>query len=430
MTTDPTRENYLKGSLTVKIVIDQRQVGILQADDIVDCYFIEDIFSSCLRGKITFYDAFGLLEHGPFIGEEMITLVYGLEEEREVAFHIWKVNRIIQAAETQATTESIIECYFVDTSFYHMTVPKYSRSYESGKKATDVVEHILKKMVGWESRQINIEDSKTTLENPIALPYWNCVESINWLLSYAEGSISRSSGYLCFANTNKTWSINVYTLNWLMSNNNDLDTTDYVFESPEEETRFNKIYEWWIEGIDKSKMNVVRGSKFRGYNSSSKKLLTHEFDFTDGIEKTTILGRKALVSDISDVNSSMNLADPSLKDLKNKVYDLWVKQYSKLNLVNVIVPGNEKRYAGMQIRIRWPSNNPDQQRYQKQLEGKYLIKSITHQFHGKNRGSRNYMQKLVLIKNGYQDSASRSLYDAVKTSLTGGKRKKTELLST
>jgi len=42
MTTDPTRENYLKGSLTVKIVIDQRQVGILQADDIVDCYFIED----------------------------------------------------------------------------------------------------------------------------------------------------------------------------------------------------------------------------------------------------------------------------------------------------------------------------------------------------------------------------------------------------
>ena len=128
-TLDSLRKNRRTGVLSVKFILDQREVGVIQSQQIVECYFIEDIFSNVLRGKLTFYDTEGMHEIAPLTGHEMITLVYGIDETREISFHIWRVANVAQVSEVHSTTKNIIELYFVDSSFYNMTMPKYSRSF-------------------------------------------------------------------------------------------------------------------------------------------------------------------------------------------------------------------------------------------------------------------------------------------------------------
>lgn len=422
MVYDPKRKNPYTGTLTVKIVVDQRQVGIIDSQDIVDCYFVEDIFSFCLTGKLAFYDVYGLLERGPFTGNEMVSFVYGIEEDREIIFHIWKVN-VIQTSETNPTAENLIECYIVDSAFYKMMVTKFSRSFEAETKYTDVVKHLLQHMVGWRNKNIQMEPSKNTLPDNWVMPYWNVSQSINWLLKRAVGQESGTSGYLCYNNTYNHWSPNVRTLNWLFGEDNVIDDKDYIFEGNNPDTQ-NKIFEWWLSGIDKSTMKTVRGGKFRGFDKSSKKLIQQDWTFSSGVASTVLLGRKAILPDISDANSIQKMmGDTTLVELQNTSYNDWVKRYSLQNAMNIILLGNEKRYAGMQIQIRWPSMDQKHQKWQKQLEGKYLIKSITHSFIGRYKSNVNYMQRIVLLKNGFQNSSSQVLLNATKMNVRSRSKK-------
>lgn len=422
---DPKRANPYVGNLTVKIVVDERLVAIIDSQHIVDCFFVEDIFSFCITGKLIFVDEYGLLEKGPFTGNEMISLVYGAgEETREIIFHLWKIKNIIQAGVTNATAESVIEAVFVDSSFYGMMVPKYSRSFEAGMTYTAVVNHILRNMVGWTAGDINIEPSKNALADNWAMPYWSGAECIKWLLRRAVGFNSNTSGYLCYNNTKESWKVNCYTLNYLFGELNTIDNQDYVFEGGNEDTQ-NKIFEWGMKGIDKSAMKSVRGGKWRGYNSTQKKLVEKEWSYSSGVASTVLLGKKSIVPNISDTSSVMRQTGEATEaNVQNALYDEWVKDYSLQNLYHVIVQGNEKRYAGHQIQIRWPSVDRETELWQKQLEGRYLVKSITHSFVGKGRSNINYMQRMVLMKNAFQDSNSQRLLTATKKNLTGGVRRK------
>jgi hypothetical protein len=81
--------------------------------------------------------------------------------------------------------------------------------------------------------------------------------------------------------------------------------------------------------------------------------------------------------------------------------------------VIITVRGHERRYAGQLANIYWPSGTLKDV-YNKNLDGKYLVKSVTHYF-GMKRPT--YTQKLVLVKTGYTDSNSRNLVKASKTNI-------------
>lgn len=423
-TFDIDRKNPSIQNLSVKITIDERTGGILDSQDIQECWFIEDICSFCMYGKIVFYDNVGLVENGPLTGNEMLSFVYGVEEVREVVFHIQKVKNIVQVSNTDPTDVALIEILFTDSSYYNMTVPKYSRSFGTKTKYTNIIQHLLKNMIGWTSGSINIEESKNSIDSPWVMPYWNVSDSIKWLLKRSIGSVSRTSGYLCYNNTYNNWSPNIYTLNYLFSENNIVDDQDYVFQGGNENTQ-NKIYEWWINGVDHQSLDIVRGGKFRGFDPSQKKLIEKEYKFTDGLKDSVLMGKKSILSDISDTKASqMSLGETTEADLQSVLYHEWVRKYSLQNMLNIIVQGNEKRYAGHQITIKWRSIDKIEKQWQKQLEGKWLVKSITHNFVGKGTSNENYMQRIVLIKNAFQDSDAKSLINATKTNLTEGKRKK------
>jgi len=382
---------------------------VLNSKDIISCYFIEDIFSYSMTGKLIFHDMYGLIEHGPFTGNEQIIIAYGETDDRQVPFDIWKVSKIQQTNPTDPTAENLIELYFVDPTFELYTLKRYSRSYSDDKIITTIIKRILTKMIGLDSNNINMENSINSLNN-FTIPYWTPMETIRWLMKRAEGDKSRTSGYLCYNNTSEGFATNVHTLNYLLDTENYVESEEYVFEDIRNKS--NKILEWWVSGLDKSSTKFLRGGIWRGFDSETKSFIEKEYDYNDGITDTVLMGRKSLFSDISDTETVNILSgDSDTTTLGNIAYDGWSKRYNLQQVVNLVVRGREDRYAGQQIEVHWPST-ARVQKFNKLLKGKYLVKSITHMFSG---GSNMiYRQRMVLLKNAYSD------IDMV--SLLGGKK--------
>ena len=72
---------------SVQIIIGDQSI-ILDNENIISCFFIEDIFKHCMIGKLVFNDVYGLFELGPFTGNEQIIITYGVDYDKNVIFDI------------------------------------------------------------------------------------------------------------------------------------------------------------------------------------------------------------------------------------------------------------------------------------------------------------------------------------------------------
>ncbi|MFW6377492.1 MAG: hypothetical protein ACOCZ5_02485 [bacterium] len=54
---------------------------VLSGDEVIQLYFVEDIFSYCMTGKMIFTDTRGLFEFGPITGNETIKIHYSRGDE-------------------------------------------------------------------------------------------------------------------------------------------------------------------------------------------------------------------------------------------------------------------------------------------------------------------------------------------------------------
>jgi hypothetical protein len=107
----------------------QDQDFYIKVEDIEELYFIEDIFSYSMVGKIQFNDRFGIMEFGPVTGNEKIGIVYGVENDVEREFDVFKMSKIIPAtASRNAGTNNYLEVIFVDSMFYDLSENHYSVS--------------------------------------------------------------------------------------------------------------------------------------------------------------------------------------------------------------------------------------------------------------------------------------------------------------
>ena len=403
------KKQEFTGTFSVVISLESQDV-IIDNQDIMNCYFIEDIYSYCISGKLVFFDKYGLMEHGPFTGNEQITIVYGIEEDRQLPFDIWKLSKIQQSTITDPTSENLMELYFVDTMFELYTLKRYSKSFNGKKHTTTVINEILKNMMKIDNKRINYEESSNYITNYI-IPYWTPMEAIGWLCKRSKGSESETGGYLCYNNTKNKFNTNIYTINKLLDDKNYIDPTPYIFEGSMDKK--NKILDWSISGIDKNSTKILRGGNWRGYNSQTKSFLNLDYRYSDGIEDTILMGKKSLFNDISEETVNKYIGESDINTLENVVYSEWVKRYSLQQVVSIVVAGNEDRYVGHQIEIQWPSIKSIN--YNKMMKGKYLIKSITHMFVG--GGNLGYMQKMLLIKNAYSDIDMISLFPSTKTNI-------------
>ena len=402
---------------SVMLVLEETPV-VLENADVQELYFIEDIFKFSMVGKITFLDRFNLLELGPFTGNEQISLIYSIGDQvREIVFDIWKIGKISQAGPgMRESSENYMEIYFVDPLFAGLSTRKYSRSW-SDEKYSVIMKNILDKLASYETTELPFIVEESSNKTDFIIPYWNPITAMRWLMRRAKGKTSDTSGYLCYNSSRDLFTHNLVSMNYLLADeDNTLDRKTYIFNA-KNASEENKILEWWINSLDRNTIPRIRGGKWRGYDFQKKTLRNRKFLYSDGVDKTVMLGRQTLYPKIDDALSSNIMAgDSSNNALDNIALADWGKRYNLQFIVNLIVEGNEKRYAGSQIEIEWASQGtgitPSTTSFNDMLKGKYLIKSVTHIFSPGR--TYPYRQRLVCIKNGYHNTRSEQLLKSTK----------------
>lgn len=418
MAIDEEKQEPGKSLLSVVLRLEIGNV-ILDTKDIYNIYFIEDILSPCIGGKIQFFDKYGMVELGPFTGTESMKIFFGTEKDNyEKIFWIYKVGNIQQLADYESGSMSIIEFFFIDPMYYNLTQKKYSVAW-SNTKASDIIRNMNTNMLQNYSWDI-FENSVETLED-FYMPYWTPLEAIRWLIERSSGSVSRNSGYL-FYSTFK--GLNFVTLDNLLlktSHNDDqfkIGPTTDLYDS-------NKVLGWKISGLDTLGIKKVKGGKRLGFDSSTKTFTIAENTYASAASKHRMLGRLSLFNDISDSEAYIELdGDSSETTLNNIFYNNFVKRYCHQLTTELTVAGRSRRSCGTLVDIYWPSSKKGDYT-NKLFKGLHLIKSITHQFGARQKPT--YIQKLVLMKNAYTagDVGKKiELLKATKTNLYGESTRK------
>lgn len=369
-------------------------------------YFIEDIFSFCMTGKIVFTDYDNVMENASFWGyhDEDLIIYYGLNEEKDVSktFKIYKIDKQ-KTTHNELQKNNVYEITFVSELYFQWHFKQYSKSFGE-MLTTDIMKYIMTNMVGgefvptmFEASNERIEYFYTGLKSP--------AENFKYLMERSSGHDTGQPGYLCFENRD---GYNLVTLSMLMNGNVELmrpsndDNKSYVFYTNNPYLH-NHVKDFEVEGVDNSSMQQLSGGYRMGYDILRKKNITQRYTYKDGRKKykDNILGKFEFP--ILDPNTTgqeryLKTAENREDFIDNIYYSNWIKQYSLQRAIMLYVKGHEQRKAGGVINIIWPSAN-DNETYNKNLTGKYFVKSVVHFFY-KERNM-EYNQKLVLMKNAY-----------------------------
>lgn len=423
-TDNSTKQAYV-GTYSVIINFDNESLQ-LENRYIRELYFMEDVFTFAPTGKIAFVDNHGITERGPLTGNETVTIAYGEAKDNiEKTFTIYKMSDMSQQSFADPTTKNGVEFFFADDSLIHMNEREYSKSW-SNTNAVDIISDISQNMVGLsEDRFASIEESDTSFET-FCMPYWTPKEAITWLMKRMKSSTTQGGGYLFYGNTSNgdkmdgNTAFNLRTIESLIAQEDlmKIDNDDdgkYFFES-NDPFLFNKVLSFKISGIDRTSVKGLRGRRAFGFDPMRKKLIDTGTQHTYASlgDRTTVLGERMLFPDISDANAVHTILGERDEDVVSTMcHDEWVKRYANQQTVTIDVRGHEGRHAGGLIELVWPSNFADEV-YNKNFEGAYLIKSITHWF---TTGTPNYIQRMVLIKNGFQHSSKPTLKAANRTNM-------------
>lgn len=405
--------------MAINLVMDSATI-LIDPADIIECYFIEDIMSPAMTGKIIFNDRLGIVEYGPITGTEVIVIQYGLEETRTLPFPVQKIN-FVQSGSSQTATQSVVEMYFADPLFEYLGLRKFSRSF-GNQTISEIVAHIIKYML--KDPEIGrFEDSDTRIRN-FTIPYWTTATTLSWLGKRARSRLTDNPGFMYYNSTQEGFRANWITFDKLFhADSNHKDNDVYVMASSNELYK-NTILEWWTDGIDRFFMRDIKGGSYLGYKFNGKQFLKRDYTYTDSIGKTRIMGRKSLFRDETDPRIKFTLTGQETEgDLDSLYYSKWFRKYNMQQVVNFIVRGFENRYAGMQIEVDWPNSAQPEVASNKMMKGNYLVKSITHQFVG-GQTNLKWRQRIIALKNGYEDADHTELVKSTLINVAGEEHRK------
>jgi len=375
--------------------------------DLYQLYFIEDIYSSCMAGKIQFADPYGAFELGPITGNERITVIFGVEEDIQREFVIYKVQRVEQLSSFERGGIQVFEIFFVDGMFYNLNHKSYSRSW-TNTSISQIVRDICKYMLDDPTFGL-FEESNETLAN-FYMPGWTPREAIQWLMRRASGTSSGQAGYLFYNNIEGT---NFVTIDKLLASKV-MDSTKFTLKQEGEIYALHQILSWAYLGLDTTSVRHVRGGTVMGYDSSTKTFVEDTHSYADSVAQHVLLGGFSIYPDIGDELAIDTLdGDPDKNILKNINQNNFISRYNRQMLTQIMVPGSvTDRYCGGLIEIEWPSTIPGIGRMNEMMKGYYLVKSITHQWSFQQ--SPAYIQKMILIKNAYTKVDAANIIPLVK----------------
>ena len=409
---DPTRTP--EETRTLSITFETYNRGfVLDMKDIEIFWFIEDIFTHSMTGVLRFRDTVGFAEFAPITGsDESLHLTYGQDNDINLTFDVYKVREIVQTGGADTASQNVIEVHFVDDMFQLLTQQKWSRSFVD-ESVSDIVRHLANNMLQKYSFN-KFEASSEKID--FVMPYWTVRQAFKWLLKRGTSTTTGTPGYIFFQNTK---GLNFITLESLLQGAPRIGTPTsgvYKFEEPDKPYFRTRILGWKIQGVDNFTMNFSRGGNNYGFDFDTKTFIRNQYEFLDGLDQTTVLGRKALFTDIGTSRARYELeGDTDTKILDAIFYSDFIKRYSMQQAVKLVMKGHEDRFAGDMIEIEWPSTEKGLV-HNKQMKGIYLVKSVTNQW---SASRPSWVQKLVCLKNGYTDSRNLNLTLASKRNIYG-----------
>jgi hypothetical protein len=409
-------EDYQEyNTFTISIQNNEDNIVIDNAD-VIQCYFIEDIYSLVKMGKLVFKDNQGIVEFLPLMAGELLTIAYATsirgKEEYEDKVYTFIINKISNIE--QSDNNKIVELMFVEGYHYDFHYSHFSLSFKN-ERYSDIVKQILRKHVRiskftrWEDSSEIIGHFYTGQKTP--------ADNVKWLMNRSSSISSNCPGYLLYSNTKKTdISINFVTIETLLAQKDLISPHKYTFQD-DNAYYMNKILNYTINQVDYNSMRLLSNNTYLGFDNNKKKFIKRTYNYKNSLKKFTILGEFSLF-DTARINipagTTTNTGETNPRIIDNLFYDNWIRQYCLQQLVTITVKGHIERYAGGMIEIDWPSTNTDSKQ-DKNMLGKYLIKSITHNFSPSSKPQ--YIQKIVLIKNGYYDTDRVGLEKATKENM-------------
>lgn len=408
--------------LEVKII--GADVTIIDNQEIVQLYMIEDIYSWCKCGKLTIYDNRGFWEFLPLVGDEQLVISYnvdvapGEKEWRTYYFKIFKVGAISDISSGTVGAQERksrygFEIFFIEQEFFKLHNPAYSRTWVD-YRYYDIIKEIFDIHVGLNEFIID-EDAEEMIEF-FSMSQRTPAEAIRWLGERMKGSMSGESGYLFFSNTKEdVLSYNICTLEHLLQDGEFIgDPGDppglYYMGGTKNPYFYNNIITMEVSPPDKTTINNLVRHVYLGYDIYRKYMVKREYDYFMSKDHYTCLGAftlfngDELISHMERGHETL-IGEASDKYMKveclldNIYFGQWVKQYCLQQLVSIVVRGHVLRFAGGQIELNWLSYDKKDEKWNKMMLGRYLIKSVTHMWSSYSKPF--YTQKLVLIKNGY-----------------------------
>lgn len=393
----------VSNNLNVFITTSRGRRLSIDTTSIESIYFMEDVFSFCMVGKMKFTDYGGVMELGNVWGylDDFITIIYGTSDTEFInrKFLLYKIDKQLPT-HNELHKNNVFEITFVSPLYYQWHFKQYSRSFKE-MKTSDIMRHIMKHMVNgefvtFEAANERITNFYTGLKSP--------AENFKYLMERSSGVYSKKPGYLCFENSE---GYNLVTLPYLMNKTvevmqpNEEDNKKYWFYTTNTYL-MNKIISFDRDGVDNGSIQQLSGGYRMGYDILRKKNIVNVYTYKSSRKKfiDNILGNPEypLLDPAITGNERFIKTGESREDfIDNLYYNNWLKQYSVQQTFSLYVKGSEKRKAGGVIEISWPSINTGDTN--QNFTGKYFVKSITH-FFDKN-SSPYYNQKLILMKNAY-----------------------------
>lgn len=379
---------------------------ILDNNDIVQVYFIEDIFSYLKTGKVVFSDIQGLHEHLPIVGDETVKITYGsilepngAHELKTAEFEVYKIGDI---ENTEDRYRHVVELFIVDKQHKKLHHPSFSASYKC-KLYTDIIKEIGEKHAGFEWADFeDCEELKDYYYTGLKTP----AQDLKWLMDRCHSVVSGQPGYLIYSDTKNMGKQNLKSLEFLLAMSEPLPLFDnlYVVHA-HHEYNVNNIIKYRVHRGDKQALSDLMGGCNLGWDVRRRKHFKNIYTYQDGLAKYTCLGKYSLFNEGKDslMFNKQQLTGENDEEfvMKNMYWSEWIKRYSLQQTVSIILEGHSRRYCGGYIEIVWPSS-VEEDIIDKQMCGLFLVKSITHSFIPNNQPI--YQQRMELIKNGMNDT--------------------------
>ena len=376
---------------------------------------VENIYQSCMIGKIQVFDSNDIRTILPITGFEKLNLKFqtpgqtGVDhtEENGRQFHIYKIESVSQDDKAQRTQG--YDIFFTSRESYFNLMSKVSKAYSG--PIEDAIEDILRnKRYLNSSRALVFEPTKTNAK--YVIPSLRPFEAIKYLCTQAISQKYNNAGY-CFYETQSGFKFK--SIDKLISQE---PVAEYLYtdanQSSTETDTSNRIlqYKTTVNNNLLAKLRTGRFSSYRVYWNP----LTFQFtppdlgvfrreDYVGGVKnlgnemvlpevenasgQTISLGDvpSRVITGVQDIGTLGDKDDKSANADPGKYHSQALMRYNSLftQQIKMAVPCNTDLEAGMVIKCRFPSVTTGKNKKETPdpvQSGLYMIKDLCHYFSG------------------------------------------------